>query len=70
MRKRGFPMRYEVTWMYYEINWEEDKQEQTFEAEQFLTLDEALDVYESKKSEIDIEHVRLIAILNEHSNRD
>jgi hypothetical protein len=63
-------MRYEVTWMYYEINWEEDKQEQTFEAEQFLTLDEALAVYESKKSEIDIEHVRLIAILNEHSNRD
>lgn len=62
-------MRYEVTWMYYVDDWEYGGQEQAFESEQYLTLDEALKVYENKKTRIDIKHVRLVVILDENINR-
>jgi hypothetical protein len=60
-------MRYEVTWMTYELDWDTNIQEQVFTSEQFDSLERALFEFESKKKDIDIEHVRIVVILDEFS---
>lgn len=60
-------MRFEVTWMTHENDWITERQEQCFTSEQFSTHDEALAVFNDKKKDIEVEHVRLSLIMNEFS---
>lgn len=58
-------MRYEVTWMEYDLDWGSNTQEQIFFSEQFEELNDAMSQYEEKVSKVDIEHVKICAILSE-----
>ncbi|MEW5569688.1 hypothetical protein [Rossellomorea marisflavi] len=60
-------MRYEVTWMEYLYDWETQNQEQTFTSEQFESLENANLVYENKKVDLNVEHVKISVILAEFS---
>jgi protoheme ferro-lyase len=61
-------MRYEVTWMIYEYDFDEEMDIQSFISEQFETLDEAAYAYDEKKKDRDVEYAKICVILNEHSN--
>ena len=60
-------MRYEVTWMEYQYNWTEEIEEQCFTTEQFDTLEKAMELYGSKKVDLDTEHIKISVILDEYT---
>lgn len=61
-------MRYEVTWMYLEPNFEDDLWEQTFEEAQFDKFEDAIKKYNKEKSRGGNEHVKISVILDEFSH--
>jgi hypothetical protein len=60
-------MRYEVTCMTYELDWDNGLQEQCFASKQYKTLEEAWNAYDLKKMDIEVEHVSIAVILDEFS---
>lgn len=58
---------YEVTWMNYEYDWEIEQQQQCFTSEQFNKFEDAIRKYNEMKNDIEVEHVRIVVILDEFS---
>lgn len=56
---------YEVTCATYDYDWETCCETQVFDTVQFKKLDEAMEYFEYKKQDVNVEHIKLTEIMTE-----